>query len=242
MEKIWIVSYSYLLYLFLATLPSLTNLPGFGNGVPVIALIALYFFHSYLTLGKRAINFFLVSFSIGLIAEIIGVNTGLLFGRYYYTPYLGFEVFNVPILIPFLWSTLGYFSYVPTRNYLISPLFMVIIDLAIDPLFSKFDWHWIHPGPYFGVPIYNFVSWYVVSMLIYLSFQLTCKEKSFQFDPKAAIFVYGLVLNLALQDYFTGLILALIAPVVLSSLLLLSLHVLVGRLRNSKPISEHKDS
>ncbi|AWS00274.1 carotenoid biosynthesis protein [Metallosphaera hakonensis] len=237
MEKEWIVAYIYIFYLFLATLPQLTNVPGFNLGIPILVLILLYFYHSYVKLKKSSALFFLIGFVLGYAFEYLGVHTGFPFGRYYYTSGLGYELFGVPIIIPFLWATLSYFSYLPTKNLFLSPWFMVLIDLTVDPLFSRFDWHWITPGQYFGVPLTNFVSWYLISLLIYFIWK---RRSKFEYDLKASLFVYGLILDLALQDYFSGLVYPALISFLISSLTLGFLHILGSRLGNSKSVGEHE--
>jgi putative membrane protein len=202
MENKWVAAYVYLLYLFLATLPQLTNTPGFSAGTPIFVLIALYLAHSYATLGRNALKLFLIGFLVGLSFEALGVHTGVPFGEYYYTGGLGPKALGVPIIIPLLWATLAYFAYLPTSNPIVSSWYMVLVDLTVDPLFSKFDWHWVSPGQYFGVPTTNFVSWYAVSLLIYVVWRPTM---DFKYNYNASIFMWGLILNLALQDYFAGL-------------------------------------
>ena len=39
----------------------------------------------------------------GLIAEAVGVATGIPFGRYTYTGTLGPEVLGVPVIVPMAW-------------------------------------------------------------------------------------------------------------------------------------------
>ncbi|BCS93815.1 carotenoid biosynthesis protein [Metallosphaera javensis (ex Sakai et al. 2022)] len=239
MERIWIVAYAYLVYLFLATIPQLTNLPGFNLGIPILVLISVYFYHSYTKLRKGSVVFFIIGFLIGYLFEFLGVHTGFPFGKYYYTSGLGYEILGVPLIIPFLWSTLAYFSYLPSGNPFISSWIMVMIDLTVDPLFSRFDWHWITPGQYFGVPISNFVSWYAISLLIYFTWR---RRVTFKYDVKASLFVYGLVLDLALQDYFAGLVLPSLISFVVASLSFLLLHVLARGLGHAKSVSEHENN
>ena len=43
--------------------------------------------------------FVLVTFATGIVVEIIGVNTQLLFGDYSYGKVLGYQVRNVPLII-----------------------------------------------------------------------------------------------------------------------------------------------
>ena len=45
-----------------------------------------------------------LAFVIGMFAEILGVNYGLIFGNYKYGNTLGPKMFNVPILIGYNWA------------------------------------------------------------------------------------------------------------------------------------------
>ena len=51
---------------------------------------------------------------------------------------------------------------------------MVAWDLSIDPVLSTLGryWIWQHGGPYFGVPITNFLGWYLTNFLIFQAFAL----------------------------------------------------------------------
>jgi len=45
-------------------------------------------------------------------------------------------------------------------------LFTVIIDLIMDPIqVHSGTWAWLDKGPYFGIPIGNFIGWFIVAVL-----------------------------------------------------------------------------
>jgi putative membrane protein len=48
---------------------------------------------------KRFFIFFICAFMVGMAAEIAGVNTGRVFGSYYYTPSFGWQFMGVPVII-----------------------------------------------------------------------------------------------------------------------------------------------
>jgi hypothetical protein len=52
----------------------------------------------------------LIVYLIGMIVELIGVNTGLLFGAYHYGENLGIKVFGVPLLIGINWVVLTFLT------------------------------------------------------------------------------------------------------------------------------------
>jgi len=167
------------------------NLPAF-NLIKFCFPLCLLLWHSIWVFGfKRSLLILLPPFIIGLIFEIIGVNYGVMFGgHYFYNPdTLGPLLFGVPILIPFFWSFFVYTGYTITSSsltwlnskkpskinkkiwllallVLIDGLLVVAIDLFMDPIMvAGNDWTWINGGAYFGVPIGNFIGWFIVAIL-----------------------------------------------------------------------------
>jgi bisanhydrobacterioruberin hydratase len=113
----------------------------------------------------------------GFIAEYIGVSYGFLFGGYVYTETLQPLLLGVPMVMGCAWMIL--FAYVKQMllpfklsrlvETLIAAVWMVAIDLLIDPLAANQlgYWRWIDAGIYYGVPARNFLGWFVVSFLIF---------------------------------------------------------------------------
>ncbi len=142
----------------------------------VITFIVLYLITSYIEIGlKNTIKFLLLSYIISYLFEFIGVHYGIPFGKYYYNKSsLGPLLFGVPIFIPFLWASLGFFS-LAASNLFLAILGMVTLDITFDPLLSHNAklWIWISKGPYYGVPITNFLGWAIVSFLFYSAYMLS---------------------------------------------------------------------
>ena len=65
----------------------------------------LLFVNQKSLMRKEVIIVFLI-FSIGMIAEILGVNYGLIFGKYDYGDNLGLKLLGVPLLIGLNWVVL----------------------------------------------------------------------------------------------------------------------------------------
>jgi len=118
---------------------------------------------------------------IGLAIEIIGVHLGFPFGRYVYTQELRPLILGVPVAMGCAWLVL--FAYVKqmlqlggipvSRQYLCGASWMVLLDLLIDPLASGplGYWIWAEKGWYCGVPLMNFLGWFVVSLALFLIFR-----------------------------------------------------------------------
>ena len=55
----------------------------------------------------------------------------------------------------------------------ISGLVAVNLDMLLDPVVvSTQGWFWIGGGPYFGVPISNFIGWFIVTFVFTFLFRL----------------------------------------------------------------------
>jgi bisanhydrobacterioruberin hydratase len=114
---------------------------------------------------------------VGFIAEYIGVKYGFLFGRYVYTGTLRPILLGAPLVMASAWMIL--FAYVKQMllpfklskpaEMIIAGVWMVAIDLLIDPLAANRlgYWRWIEAGAYYGVPARNFLGWFAVSFIIF---------------------------------------------------------------------------
>jgi uncharacterized membrane protein len=134
----------------------------------------LLYFHS--DWSRSFWLFLLASFGIGMIAEIIGVQTGLLFGDYSYGPVLGLKLAGVPLIIGVNWFILAYASGQLAANWIKSPwiaaaaasLLMVGLDFVIEPVAITLDfWSW-QGGE---IPLGNYTGWFLVAFLIQLFYQ-----------------------------------------------------------------------
>jgi bisanhydrobacterioruberin hydratase len=129
------------------------------------------------TASRENLGGLLTAAGIGFIAEYIGVSYGFLFGRYVYTGTLQPLLLGVPLVMAIAWMIL--FAYVKQMllpfklskpaELMISGVWMVAIDLLIDPLAANQlgYWRWIEAGAYYGVPARNFLGWFVVSVMIF---------------------------------------------------------------------------
>lgn len=113
---------------------------------------------------------------LGFIAEVIGVQTGLLFGPYEYTSVLAPSLFGTPVVMSCAWlilltyvrQVLRIFQFAFMVEALFIGLGMVLLDLLIDPLASRTFgfWRWREVGSYYGVPFHNFIGWFAVTLVI----------------------------------------------------------------------------
>lgn len=109
----------------------------------------------------------------GFIIEMIGVNTGLLFGDYSYGKTLGWGVFNTPFMIGVNWLILVYCAsnlvlkiFSAQNIFLLSAIaasMMVVLDLLIEPVAIKLDmWSWADVN----IPIQNYIGWWISAFVL----------------------------------------------------------------------------
>ncbi len=113
----------------------------------------------------------------GFAAEALGVQSGVPFGRYEYTDVLRPQLFGVPLVMAAAWmvlvayikTMLASFSLSAWLETLIASVWMVAIDLVIDPLAAGElnYWRWQDSGSYYGIPLQNFLGWFAVSFVIF---------------------------------------------------------------------------
>ena len=75
----------------------------------VLAFATASLLHAAATRGAVwALRLVGVAGGIGLLAEAIGVRTGVPFGRYAYADSLGAKLFDVPLIVPLAWVMMSY--------------------------------------------------------------------------------------------------------------------------------------
>lgn len=136
------------------------------------------------------IGFMALAFAVGMITEMIGVNTGLLFGDYAYGGILGPSLWGVPFVIGLNWFVVVFIStsvaeQFPLRSYTFKWLrpgllynkvyWLPVLGAAIA---TGFDWvmepaavalgFWTWHGDG-HIPWLNYVCWFLISYLLILA-------------------------------------------------------------------------
>lgn len=137
----------------------------------------------------RALRLLALVFAVSLLFESVGVATGLVYGPYHYTNKLGPLFLGlVPYLIPVAWFMMSYPSFV-IADRLIPPdwkrwqrilsvavvggLAMTAWDLVMDPfMVASGNWVWEVNGAYHGIPLQNFLGWWVTVFTTFVLYQL----------------------------------------------------------------------
>lgn len=121
--------------------------------------------------------------AIGATAELMGTTTGVPFGMYTYTDYLGPKIAgHVPYFIPPSWYAMSILSLglayrLPLGRIgrvLAGTVFMVLWDVALDPAMSAgpyIFWYYEASGFFYGMPISNWAGWFITTLVIMAGYE-----------------------------------------------------------------------
>lgn len=163
----------------------------------VLSAMTFALVHGARHIGMRStLVFGAICVVVGNGMENLGVATGFPFGRYYFAGLMGPKLFHVPVLLGLAYIGMAYVSWTLARLIagrpdaplaglqvltvpLMASLIMVAWDLAQDPVWATVlhGWVWLDGGPWFGVPVSNYVGWYLNVFLIYLLFALYLRRQ-----------------------------------------------------------------
>lgn len=178
-KKIYYISLIILLVVFLVGLIGLNT--SYINHFVVLIPYTLILSTILLLSNHREWNryfaiFFLFTTISGFLVELIGIETGFVFGKYSYGQTLGYQVYKVPVIIGLNWFIMVYSSAMVSNIFrfgifiksLIGASLMVIIDYSLEPVSLSLDfWSW----QYDIIPLRNYIGWFLVSFILHLFFQ-----------------------------------------------------------------------
>jgi len=154
--------------------------------VTVCAFFLASAVHAAVTRGLPwSLGLVLAAAAAGLLAEAVGVATGVPFGDYRYTHTLGWQLFDVPVVIPLAWAMFAYPALVVGQRLgrsavtaaLLGAAALASWDLFLDPqMVAAGHWRWLDvrhalPGVP-GIPVSNFLGWALVALLLLAGLQL----------------------------------------------------------------------
>jgi putative membrane protein len=176
--------------------------------VQATALNLLLMFVLLLWTQQEKNGFFLLfvvaAILFGLGAEIVGVNTGALFGDYTYGNVLGYKFMKVPLIIGINWFVIIYCCGIGIHTLLMKAInrisaetktkpitlkaisvivdgatIAVFFDWIMEPVAAKLGfWKWADDGE---PPFYNYVCWLMVSNIILAVFHFSKFNKQNKF-------------------------------------------------------------
>ncbi|MFZ4455493.1 MAG: carotenoid biosynthesis protein [Bacteroidales bacterium] len=125
--------------------------------------------------SAKTVALFAAILLLGFLIEMVGVNTGAIFGNYSYGESLGVKIANTPLLIGLNWLLLVYVSASVVDKLKISSalkavlasLAMLTYDIVLEQVAPKIDmWHWENTI----VPYQNYAAWFVIAAVFHALF------------------------------------------------------------------------
>ncbi len=171
---------------FIALLNTIMPYISMPAGIVLLILVAI---HAGKLMGlKPALEMLGVGWVVAYVLEEIGVHTGIIYGDYYFTKLMGPKLDVIPVALPCLWVVLLYIAWVMTNLILdgtpypehfthgrilagavLASMVVTTLDLNADPFAVDNGWWvWIDKGAYFGVPVHNFIGWFIVAFISYM--------------------------------------------------------------------------
>jgi len=146
--------------------------------------------------GKR--NQLLIFFIIGVLGffiELLGVNTGIIFGEYTYGETLGWKFFETPLIIGINWIMLTYAVVYTIGNRIINNVvkalvcaaILVALDFLIEPVAIAYDfWSWQNEG----IPLKNYIAWFCISLVFCYAIAYNKNESKNDLAPFLLLFQF----------------------------------------------------
>jgi putative membrane protein len=112
---------------------------------------------------------------LGHAVEALGVRFGWPFGRYHYSPVLGFKIVGVPWVMGLAWYTASVSALGTARCLtgtetppwivrLLGALLILALDIVLEPAAFMVHRYWIWDGGV--IPARNYLSWFVIAWFL----------------------------------------------------------------------------
>lgn len=194
MHQLWRISIAIWVLVLIATPISIwTNGPQIFPTLAVLGVLAQFASVLIALLMSWSVRRVFVTLSavavLTWIAEAIGVKTGFPFGEYSYSALFQPQIAGVPVIIPLAWFMMLVPAWALTEIIIqpngensnrlkrsaaarlafavVAGLVFTAWDFYLDPqMVDRGLWVWEKQGFYFGIPLTNFLGWFLVSSVI----------------------------------------------------------------------------
>jgi putative membrane protein len=140
-----------------------------------------------------------VTYLFTMLLEILGTNTGLIFGEYSYGNSFGIKIFAVPLVIGLMWIILILGSVCVVNRLNLKPywagLLLILFDYPLEIIASNHGF-WLFDE---GISIINFITWGLIGTLFsyYLDvtkIKIASKTGSILFICQGLVFAFLAIL------------------------------------------------
>lgn len=135
----------------------------------LVLTTAIYLLYQPYSDSKFLFGFFMIAL-IGYILEVVGVATGLVFGKYAYGDALGIKLLEVPLIISLNWALMISAGFNISKTIFRSKFLIILctatitvgIDVLIEQIAVRLDfWEFESGMPGF----HNYFGWFIISVL-----------------------------------------------------------------------------
>lgn len=201
---------------------------------------------------RGAVTLLVVAGGGGLVAEAVGVRTGLPFGEYTYTGTLGPEILDVPVVVPLAWAMMAWPALVVGRALarravsvtLVGAAALATWDVFLDPqMVDAGQWRWADPEPALplvpGIPLTNYGGWVLVALVLVGLLHLLVDDprpaNRVPSGPAAALYLWTYGSSVLAHAVFFGLPGSALVGALLMGAVAVPFALVVGRAAGSRP-------
>jgi len=201
----WVLLFLYACWSFGGQQQFSGLLSPFSRNLVEQSLLTAFFLVSAIGYFKKneLLAFAVICFIISNLFENTSVLYGFPFGKFHHSEVTGPRLFNIPWLATPTYMAMGYVSWMVTqvilgrqkrsswsRDIFSTPLVAAFVfsswDFCNDAVFhtvnKAFFYH--HPGPWFGVPVSNFLGWLFTTFIFYSLFSLYLSRQKVNDEPE----------------------------------------------------------
>jgi len=137
----------------------------------ILSFLTLTVFHRERN-NQKSLIVFIAIYLLGFAVEVVGVNTGMLFGDYMYGNSLGIKFLNTPIIIGLNWLLLIYITASVVEQFKIPNLAKIVLasslmvgyDFILELVAPRLDmWRFSDDV----VPLQNYIVWFTFSIVLH---------------------------------------------------------------------------
>ena len=152
-----------------------SNASWFIKGTPVNLLLSFSLLLLNTEWSKKMLFLVVLCFATGMLAEILGVQYGFIFGEYSYGKALGIKFMNVPLMIGINWCILIFITGFIAQFFLnklwsralLGTALMLTLDLVMEPVAPVLDFWTFTTGL---ASFHNYFGWALVAFPLQLIF------------------------------------------------------------------------
>ena len=156
----------------------------------LLTAAALIWYHGYEKPEQRRnfLAFFAASALIGYFIEVLGVNTGKVFGVYTYGEVLGIKWLETPLMIGVNWFLVSFVvnQVLNRRDWpmwihtFLAAAVITALDVLIEPTaIATGMWSWENDV----VPMQNYIAWFGVSLMISALYKVLGPYENERYSP-----------------------------------------------------------